>query len=78
MGDLNLLSETKQFNIVQLRAVRRRKTGELLRYETQIVGIRRTYRASVFGSEHIMTAVVYDGAQSDQASHFTKLSTYFS
>ncbi|KAJ7138189.1 hypothetical protein C8R44DRAFT_766998 [Mycena epipterygia] len=66
IGDLDLLSETKQFNIVQIRAVRRRKTGGLLRYEPQVVGIRRLYRARVFGSARIVTAVVCDGAQSNQ------------
>ncbi|KAJ7742649.1 hypothetical protein DFH07DRAFT_777595 [Mycena maculata] len=66
MGDLNLLSETTHFNIVQLRAVRRKKTGLLIRYEPQIIGMRRTYRASVFGSKHIVTAVVYESGQSDQ------------
>ncbi|KAJ7465951.1 hypothetical protein FB451DRAFT_1261443 [Mycena latifolia] len=66
MGDLHLLSETKQFNIVQMRAVRRRKTGDLLRYEPQTIGMRTIYRVRVFGSTHIMTAVVYHGAQSEQ------------
>ncbi|KAJ6539862.1 hypothetical protein DFH09DRAFT_69545, partial [Mycena vulgaris] len=66
MGDLHLLSETKQFNMVQVRAVRRRKTGRVLRYEPQTIGMRTIYRARIFGSPEIVTAVVYNGAQSDQ------------
>ncbi|KAJ7649172.1 hypothetical protein B0H17DRAFT_1338774 [Mycena rosella] len=61
-----MLSETKKFTIVQMRAVRRRKTGNLLRYEPQTIGMRTIYRARVYGSTQIMTAVVYHGAQSVQ------------
>ncbi|KAJ7930758.1 hypothetical protein B0H13DRAFT_2264083 [Mycena leptocephala] len=69
LGDLNLLYEIDKQNVVERRPVHRKRTGVVVRYLKVVVGTRRTYRARIFGSQDPMTAVVYNDAQFEQASH---------
>jgi hypothetical protein len=69
LGDLNLLDEIDKRNVVEHHPIRRKKTGVVVRYLKVVVGTRRTYRARIFGSQDPMTAVVYNDAQFEQASH---------
>ncbi|KAJ7798833.1 hypothetical protein B0H13DRAFT_2297998, partial [Mycena leptocephala] len=69
LGDLNLLDEIDKHNVVEWRPVHRKKTGVVVRHVKVIVGARRIYRARIFRSQDPMTAVVYNDAQFEQASH---------
>jgi hypothetical protein len=72
MGDLNLLTEIGVERIVRIDEVRHRKTGHLVRLRPRVVGTRRIHRALVTrrGIKEILTAVVYEGLNVDEASVF--------
>jgi hypothetical protein len=61
LGDLNLLSEVGKADIIEYRDVRRQKTGALIRRVPVVVGRQRIHQARIFGSQEMMTAVIYDG-----------------
>ncbi|KAJ7826346.1 hypothetical protein B0H13DRAFT_2290521 [Mycena leptocephala] len=69
LGDLNLLDEIDKHDVVEWHPIRRKKTGVVVRYLKVVIGTRRTYRARIFRSQDPMTAVVYNNAQFEQASH---------
>ncbi|KAJ7826354.1 hypothetical protein B0H13DRAFT_2440826 [Mycena leptocephala] len=69
LGDLNLLDEIDKQNLVEWHPIHRTKTGVIVRHVKVVVGTRRIYRARIFGSPDPMTAVVYNDAQFEQASH---------
>ncbi|KAJ7913230.1 hypothetical protein B0H13DRAFT_2005344 [Mycena leptocephala] len=61
LGDLNLLLEMGKEELVEYHDVRRFKTNALIRRERVVVGVRRIYEASVFGTPGTLTAVIYEG-----------------
>ncbi|KAJ7913968.1 hypothetical protein B0H13DRAFT_2003589 [Mycena leptocephala] len=61
LGDLNLLLEKGKEELVEYHDVRRFKTNALVRRERVVVGVRRIYEASVFGTPGTLTAVIYKG-----------------
>ncbi|KAJ6529469.1 hypothetical protein DFH09DRAFT_1094045 [Mycena vulgaris] len=71
-GDLNLLTEIGVERIVRIDEVRHRKTGHLVQLRPRVVGTRRIHRALVTrrGIKEILTAVVYEGLNVDEASFF--------
>ncbi|KAJ6571223.1 hypothetical protein B0H19DRAFT_1129472 [Mycena capillaripes] len=66
LGDLNLIAELGTEEIVEYRDVWRRKTKALARRERVVVGLRRIYKAWVFGTPGTLTAVVYEGVNFDK------------
>ncbi|KAJ7930738.1 hypothetical protein B0H13DRAFT_2651853 [Mycena leptocephala] len=69
LGDLNLLDEIDKHDVVEWHPVHRKKTRVVVQHVKVVVGTRRIYRARIFGSQDPMTAVVYNDAQFEQASH---------
>ncbi|KAJ7901331.1 hypothetical protein B0H13DRAFT_2336208 [Mycena leptocephala] len=69
LGDLNLLDEIDKHDVVEWHPIHRKKTGVVVRHIKVVVGTQRIYRARIFGSQDPMTAVVYNNAQFEQASH---------
>ncbi|KAF8139274.1 hypothetical protein K438DRAFT_719788 [Mycena galopus ATCC 62051] len=65
LGDLNLLDEINQENVVELHPIHRRRTGAVIRHVTVLVAKRRLHRAQIFGHQDPMTVVVYDDSNFD-------------
>jgi hypothetical protein len=68
LGDLNLLDEIDKRNVVERRPIYRRRTGAIIRHVDVPVGIRRMYRAQIFGAQDPMTAVLYNESQFEQVN----------
>lgn len=62
------MSEVGSDDIVEYRAVRRKKTGAVIRRIPVVVGTRKILQARIFGSQELMTAVVYSGPDFEKES----------
>ncbi|KAJ7657550.1 hypothetical protein B0H17DRAFT_1213463 [Mycena rosella] len=67
LGDLNLLTQMGNEEELTSDLVERR--GPRLVRRKVAVGTRKVYRARIFGSQDVMTAVVYEGSQFQKAIH---------
>lgn len=61
MGDLNLLQEVGKQHLVEYHDVLRKRTGAVKRRVAAVV-VRRINRARIYGSQEIVTAVLYESS----------------
>ncbi|KAJ7657554.1 hypothetical protein B0H17DRAFT_1213466 [Mycena rosella] len=73
LGDLNLLTQIGNEEELTSGVVEQR--GPRLVRQKVIVGTRKVYRARIFGSQDVMTAVVYEGSQLQKAIYKSSMIT---
>jgi hypothetical protein len=68
-GDLNFLKDVATQYTVDYEEVRHKRTGVVKKRVQRVVGVRKIRHARVFGSQEIVTAVVYEGSEFEEASN---------